>query len=75
LPDECLNAGRFIFIPPTPYLYPFKSFAPLMLQLTRTSSGNDHFKDLVALLDQDLRVRDGDDHEGTLVVCEGEIER
>jgi len=46
-----------------------------MLQLTRTSSGNDHFKDLVALLDQDLRVRDGDDHEGTLVVCEGEIER
>lgn len=34
----------------------------IMLQLTRTSSSNDHFKVLVALLDQDLRVRDGDDH-------------
>lgn len=33
-----------------------------MLHLTRTSSDNLDFQALVQLLDQDLRVRDGDDH-------------
>lgn len=33
-----------------------------MLKLERTDSGNDDFKALVALLDEDLRKRDGEDH-------------
>ena len=33
-----------------------------MLNLTRTASDNPDFRQLVALLDQDLRVRDGDEH-------------
>ena len=33
-----------------------------MLHLLRTSSDNADFRGLVQLLDQDLRVRDGDDH-------------
>lgn len=33
-----------------------------MLQLTRTNSANTDFLQLVELLDEDLRIRDGDDH-------------
>lgn len=33
-----------------------------MLTLTRTTSDDPDFRELVRLLDQDLRVRDGDDH-------------
>ncbi|QDA60980.1 GNAT family N-acetyltransferase [Hymenobacter jejuensis] len=33
-----------------------------MLKLTRTTSDNPHFRQLVALLDQDLSIRDGADH-------------
>ncbi|MBC7921659.1 MAG: GNAT family N-acetyltransferase [Ferruginibacter sp.] len=33
-----------------------------MLHLTRTTSNDPDFRQLVALLDQDLRVRDGEDH-------------
>jgi GNAT superfamily N-acetyltransferase len=33
-----------------------------VLHLIRTTSDNADFRDLVQLLDQDLRVRDGDDH-------------
>lgn len=33
-----------------------------MIQLKRTDSGNPDFQNLVAELDKDLRIRDGDDH-------------
>ncbi len=33
-----------------------------MISFTRTISGNSDFKNLVALLDADLKIRDGDDH-------------
>lgn len=32
------------------------------LTIIRTNSDSQHFRDLVALLDQDLRIRDGDEH-------------
>lgn len=34
-----------------------------MLTITRTNSANPHFQSLVNLLDQDLKIRDGDDHD------------
>ncbi len=51
-----------------------------MFNLLRTNSGNADFKTLVALLDADLKIRDGDDHDfyhqfngieslGHVVVC------
>ena len=33
-----------------------------MINLVRTNSDNLHFRDLVALLDRDLQIRDGDEH-------------
>ncbi len=33
-----------------------------MINLVRTSSGNSDFRELVRLLDQDLQIRDGDEH-------------
>ena len=33
-----------------------------MLTLTRTTSNNPDFQNLIVLLDQDLKVKDGDDH-------------